>query len=686
MDFFQGRLPPNFISFCLDNQNPDEPQVQTTNTADNSVGAIQPPVPIFMSGYVPGANPSPPPFPPIRAAREQAERQAVDSSFYNEGNAGVTAHADQEPQRMETIPGLTEADSASNVDEGPVTAQGQLVQIAVQGADFVRSSTPNPPSQPGTSVDSLTQLESSLSVTPKMNTGFPELQVLQDQTQEMSEVPFIQSEGDASSSIIELPPLPGRKDQVEDIGEFNDANQTSENVSQAECPPLYAMNPFDSTRQSETGGESDSEIHDPGQPGTSRAGQSGQNDTLRDLSGRARATLKQYFETEDPYTFPVGQRVVAFTEPQVYHLLRVLTDEAINMTCSTMERMVIGAVRGTPATAPSRTEKFQTRARSSTPGPNLPARSGSEGTLTEFGSGYESQTDMSLLQNVSDFLDPNESDSSTEMALINQTLGIADSRGSPQTPQPAQPQDSSEEGAGTGEKGSLDITLSEIQNRTYAQRSRKGTTTAKSAKVKKVSRRGVPMREEFLSKIGWTRSFISGPSDPLHNPHMVWCHMCKKNFSIKTKGTVEILRHHRTEKHLRRDQRWRYEHLKTVDLVTGKVQHRVRGKDGKILSKKDLADELPKFIHTELVDVGERNPFYEDYLQGHTSAPITPQSRLRMQMCLLGDLIQSSGDLALLRKLWARVGSYTEFQSAFQDFNWNEDHIMVRSLSCSPKG
>ena len=233
-----------------------------------------------MSGYVPGANPSPPPFPPIRAAREQAERKAVDSSFHNEGNAGVTAHADQEPQRMETIPGLTEADSASNVEEGPVTAQGQLVQIAVQGADFVRSSTPNPPSQPGTSVDSLTQLESSLSVTPKMNTGFPELQVLQDQTQEMSEVPFLQSEGDASSSIIEPPPLPGRKDQVEDIGEFSDANQASENVSQAECPPLYAINPFDSTQQSETGGESDSEIHDPGQPGTSRAGQSGQNDTL----------------------------------------------------------------------------------------------------------------------------------------------------------------------------------------------------------------------------------------------------------------------------------------------------------------------------------------------------------------------------------------------------------------------
>ena len=31
---------------------------------------------------------------------------------------------------------------------------------------------------------------------------------------------------------------------------------------------------------------------------------------------------------------------------------------------------------------------------------------------------------------------------------------------------------------------------------------------------------------------------------------------------------MEILRHHRTEKHLRRDQRWRYEHLKSTDPIT----------------------------------------------------------------------------------------------------------------------
>ena len=54
---------------------------------------------------------------------------------------------------------------------------------------------------------------------------------------------------------------------------------------------------------------------------------------------------------------------------------------------------------------------------------------------------------------------------------------------------------------------------------------------------------------------------------------------------------MEILRHHRTERHLRRDQRWRYEHLKSTDPVTLKTQHRVRGKNGKILTRLELAKE-----------------------------------------------------------------------------------------------
>ena len=152
---------------------------------------------------------------------------------------------------------------------------------------------------------------------------------------------------------------------------------------------------------------------------------------------------------------------------------------------------------------------------------------------------------------------------------------------------------------------------------------------------------------------------------------------------MKTKGVVEILRHHRTEKHLRKDQRWRYEHLKSIDPVTGKIQHRVRGRNGKILSKVELAQELPKFIYTELVDVGERFPFYEDYLKGSTTALVTPQSRSKTQICLIGDFIHRQGDLAVLRNLWSRVGSFTNYQAAFYDFDWSEERIRVSMICVS---
>ena len=443
MDFFQGSSPPNFISFCLEHQNVDEPQVQSNTTTGNPTGPLQRPVPISM----PSSVPSPPPFPPVRAVPSQTMQMAVDSPFSNESNIDVTTYADEMVQRMEISQGLIGDDLARHDEEGPFTAQVPAAQATIQDPEFVRSSTPNPSNQSRATVVSLSQLESSLSVVSKTQADLPELQVNQDQTQEVSEASFLQSEENASSSVIEPPPLPGRNEQTIVSGEHSDTKQTLESASHSEIPALYGTNPFDSVKW--------------------------------------------------PYS----------------------------------------------------------------------------------------------------------------MALTNQAFGITASGSSPPVPQPGQSQGLSEEGTESAEKSSLDATLSEVRNRSPAQKPRQGVVTAKSTRAKRGPKRGVPMREEFFSNIRWTRSFISGPYDPLHNPHMVWCHMCKKNFSIKTKGTVEILRHHRTEKHLRRDQSWRYEHLRTTDSVTGKIQHRVRGRNGKILNKSELAHELPKFIHTELIDVGERSHF-----------------------------------------------------------------------------
>ena len=107
----------------------------------------------------------------------------------------------------------------------------------------------------------------------------------------------------------------------------------------------------------------------------------------------------------------------------------------------------------------------------------------------------------------------------------------------------------------------------------------------------------------------WTRTFVSGPVDPKWNRYKFYCQICKANISIYSKGASEILRHHSTEKHLKKDQRWRYEHLYKIDPYTKARIPQVRGRDGKLLTPFQLALELPKFQDVELVDIGKSAPF-----------------------------------------------------------------------------
>ena len=262
-----------------------------------------------------------------------------------------------------------------------------------------------------------------------------------------------------------------------------------------------------------------------------------------------------------------------------------------------------------------------------------------------------------------------ESDTATEMDLITRSFKKASVPGNEDpgcTPTSSGQQRTEPD---SSEYSSQDTTL--LAMREQAQVPTETSSRTKKRKVnKRLTRRVIPMREEIFSKIGWFRSFIYGPAEPVHNPQIVWCHVCKKNFSIKSKGPYEILRHHRTERQLRRDQRWRYEHLKSIDPIRGIVQHRVRGGNGKVLSKIELKKGLPRFINVELVDNGERFPLYEDYIKGSTTALVTSESRAKTQLCLVGDFVKTQGDLMVVRKLSSRMGSFNNHQATVTDFDW----------------
>ena len=578
-------------------------------------------------------------------------------------------HQESAPQPVGGSPSGTNAEIPPTVEATPATFDDPAVR---------RSSTPimSEEDEEPCQAD-LSALESALQIIVTSESQLPELRDRTDpEMANISRAPS-RTDDENASSICDVPALPGMAPHVHFLGGQSDEEKTADEVSQVNPVALYGFNPFHPESGTEGGDDTSSEMLIPGtskdlapraQPTQSRPS---------DLSGRSRAILKEYFDEAAPIRLPVGHSTVAFTEPQIYHLLRVLTDETLNRSFSTMERMVIDAVRGSPTVAPSRTAHFLSKGRCQTPMRRV--SSDSSGTESE-GEGTATTTRQpdSSSEGTGESSYYEESDSATEMDLI--TRSFKKPAAPLQVSTEAQPSSGQQQNEpDTSEFSSQDTTLQELreQTRTTAR------TTSRPKKRKndrRPSRRGVPMKEEFFSKIGSTRSFISGPADPVHNPLMVWCHICKKNFSIRSKGPYEILRHHRTQRHLRRDQRWRYEHLRSTDPVTSKVQHRVRGANGKILSKMELAKALPHFINEELVDIGERFPFYDDYIKGSTTALVTAESRAKTQLCLVGDFAKTQGDMMVLRNLWSRMGSFTNHQATVTDFDWGEERLTVSSV------
>ena len=83
------------------------------------------------------------------------------------------------------------------------------------------------------------------------------------------------------------------------------------------------------------------------------------------------------------------------------------------------------------------------------------------------------------------------------------------------------------------------------------------------------------------------------------------------------------------------------------------------------------------FIHAEPVDIDERFPFYKGILIGSTTTIVTAESRVKTQFCIVRDYIKSQSDLNLLRHLWSRISAFTNYQTAFCDFDWEEERPIV---------
>ena len=382
------------------------------------------------------------------------------------------------------------------------------------------------------------------------------------------------------------------------------------------------------------------------------------------LSGTSRAIIKQCFEEVSPIRLDPGHPVVAFNQEQITSILRIVADESARASFEMLNSVVQRASRlnlggNKPTTS-------RTRARSSS-GPETDTDA-SCGSITTCG---PRGTDSSL-GNSSDIESCQDFQSSVSLPSP------------PVFVDPGQPDPETNQGSPFGSSPG-NQTLATVRREAIKEKKQVGKSVSARTKSRgppKPRRRiGRIMKEEYFDTMPWTRTFVSGPVDPRWNRHKIYCQICKCNVSIHSKGPKEILRHYATDRHLRKDQRWRYEHLTIEDSLTKRPRYQVRGRDGKFLTNYHLQLELPHFINCELVDIGDKLPFYEEAMAGSSYMSSSPQNLANIQISILGHFLPLSGDIQVFRTLWQQIGVVVNHQALFSDIDWSTTRLSVSSIA-----
>ena len=123
MDIFQGSSPPNFISFCLENQNIEESQTPTNTTVNIHAQSEQ----TFDPSSVLTANlsrhPIPTPLPHVRFVTFQ-DQNTTESPLSIDSNVDVTAYATEMVQRMEARQVAASPPSEETDESSPEASSG----------------------------------------------------------------------------------------------------------------------------------------------------------------------------------------------------------------------------------------------------------------------------------------------------------------------------------------------------------------------------------------------------------------------------------------------------------------------------------------------------------------------------------------------------------------------------------
>ena len=165
---------------------------------------------------------------------------------------------------------------------------------------------------------------------------------------------------------------------------------------------------------------------------------------------------------------------------------------------------------------------------------------------------------------------------------------------------------------------------------------------------------------------------VSGPTDPDLYPTTYFCRVCRISISLEGKGTTAILKHTRTETHLRSEQRYRFE----MGLP-------VYNRAGRRMTEEEVQQERSTFMLAEPIFLAPRRRLVADEFCGPDLLETEPLDILGRQVQMLLSLLRRGGSLDLLTDLWKIVGEHTMHSNGTLNFDWRPRRVFVSILNVS---
>ena len=165
----------------------------------------------------------------------------------------------------------------------------------------------------------------------------------------------------------------------------------------------------------------------------------------------------------------------------------------------------------------------------------------------------------------------------------------------------------------------------------------------------------------------FAKIFSTGPENPSKSRHCSFCLICRRNVSIKSRGSYELKRHLQREHHLRADLRFRAWYHPS----------KVRGSDGRTLYGSKLEAEKELFMHLEVPELNHKRPFYYDIIEGKPFTFTSASWPILIQIELLLIFLRGGGQLWTLEEYWFQMGVLPGLSASTAEFNWSASFISV---------